>query len=348
MNCVAHIFVNPAIRRVWDTVGVWAGRQLAPLVSLRTFSICPLLNVFRDAYLYILDHWRGRLTLAWAFWVNLVGVGSCIYVIQLFTRSHYADDPPGFFRATLIGFVVFRLVVFPWQAVGVLRASDRSLSEVHDAIWPRAAQGGVLLGILIVFLDALGIFHAFYDMRTWQEVAETAAQESRPGYELRVSADGETLFLEGFLEPGVTRAVLGALNDHPTVDTVVLESRGGRVYEARGVAKLVVERGLATQVFGECSSACTTAFIGGTLRIVGPTARIGFHRYRLEAWMVRPDVKPEHELFRDLAFYRSRGVHTDRLRRALETDFGDMWYPEHAELLEIGVVHMVQPDTIVP
>ena len=59
-------------------------------------------------------------------------------------------------------------------------------------------------------------------------------------------------------------------------DSVILNSRGGLMYDARKIGYLVRYNHLATKVnrFDECSSACTSILVSGTCRIALGTVRL--------------------------------------------------------------------------
>ena len=89
--------------------------------------------------------------------------------------------------------------------------------------------------------------------------------------------------IQGDFEVGITAAVREQLRITPNIRSVVLNSRGGQVYEGRGLAKLFRSFALDTHVYGECSSACATAFIGGRTRYLGEQGKLGFHQFWVEA-----------------------------------------------------------------
>ena len=158
---------------------------------------------------------------------------------------------------------------------------------------------------------------------------------------LRQHGDGTLVHLFGPLDNGVTRDLEAFLGDHPAVQAIVLDSDGGSIYEGRGVARLIIERGLATYSLGGCSSACTTAFIGGSRRWLAPQARLGFHQYELQSRNLMPNIDSAAELRKDFEQFALQGVDTERLAPALTTPSASMWYPDHALLLEAGVIHGV-------
>jgi len=60
--------------------------------------------------------------------------------------------------------------------------------------------------------------------------------------------------------------------------------------EGRGLAVLI---GYSLK---GCSSACTVTSIGGKKRLLGPNAKLGFHRYRPDSKSVLPFLDSDNEL----------------------------------------------------
>ena len=140
--------------------------------------------------------------------------------------------------------------------------------------------------------------------------------------------------MQGALEFGTTRAVREALAAHPTVRTVRLESRGGRVAEGLALGRLLVDRDQGTLVTGECSSACVTAFVGGNRRLIGPgrahrTAQRGRRRRQCSA---RREANRRSD-----AFMVARGVDAHVLALGAATANDDIWFPTQAVLLASGL-----------
>lgn len=98
-----------------------------------------------------------------------------------------------------------------------------------------------------------------------------------PQYTIEVSADGKSVVLKGGMNDGAAAALTRALDLAPAVKTVLFSSSGGWVREGNLVAHIISQRKLTTYVEGECTSACTVAFLAGSDRAADPNAHIGFH-----------------------------------------------------------------------
>jgi hypothetical protein len=116
---------------------------------------------------------------------------------------------------------------------------------------------------------------------------------------------------------------------------VVLESPGGRLYEAHQIAGKVKARGLQTRAAGDCASACTLVFMAGQQRSVAPQARLGFHRASV------PWHNPLHDSLandRLQALYEEAGLPRPFIRQVLQTPASDMWFPPFIELMGAGIL----------
>lgn len=148
--------------------------------------------------------------------------------------------------------------------------------------------------------------------------------------------DGTVAYLSGPTGFAAFNALGALLDSGAPVSTLVLDSPGGRVAAARGLARLVREAGLSTEVRGTCASACTLVFLAGTRRTLAPGARLGFHGYRLISTV--GTLSPADEQARDARDMVAQGVAPAFAARALSIPHSDMWFPTRAELRAAGVL----------
>ena len=288
----------------------------------------------RAALNYIRHHWRGDLSLGISFWINLVVIGAALVGAEFLIKRPFVDHPQNFFYATAFCFLLFRVVVYPWQAMGVLRSCERALSEYKNVIWIRSAQLIAVFGIIVVFLDGLDLVRILVNLKQ-PEIVDARMQKQ---YSLTLR-NSTTIQLQGSLDPGITQELRQLLDQHPGITGIILNSDGGRVYEARGLAAVAMNHGLTTYSFKRCYSACTIAFAGGDKRILGSNAELGFHRYKLTT--VLPVIDAERELKKDFQFYKDRGIDTTFLEKILHMPDTSIWVPGKDVLLQAGVIHAI-------
>ena len=94
--------------------------------------------------------------------------------------------------------------------------------------------------------------------------------------------NGGVLTAEGSIEPGAAsrfEAEIEARGEY--VKTVSLNSPGGALDDAMVMAKIVRERGIATEIADGalCASSCPLFFAGGVTRTAGAEAAVGVHQF---------------------------------------------------------------------
>ena len=99
------------------------------------------------------------------------------------------------------------------------------------------------------------------------------------------------LSLTGTIDPGSAQRFadeIAARGEY--VSTVLLDSPGGSVDDALQIGRLILEKGLSTEVRdgGLCASSCPVIFASGSTRIAGPEAAIGVHQIYAAALSASP------------------------------------------------------------
>lgn len=287
---------------------------------------------------YVRDHWRGKHALLYALLINLIFLRTVILFADRYTLPPFIRDRTHALIASIIFIILFHGIVFVWQVVGVLRATQHQTSILAN-IWTVATYGAVGLCLVFTALSIASSFRALTAER-FVPVNPTELEDARANqYALSINPSKNHVHIDGTFALGMTGKLAALLDQNPTITGVVLHSEGGHVYEGRGVAYLIRKRKLDTYVFEICKSACTTAFIGGTKRYLGPYAKLGFHQYKLDLEFPVPlyDIKGEQD--KEVTFYRQQGVSNSFLKQVFNTPYSDIWFPGLPELLEAGVVH---------
>ena len=282
---------------------------------------------------YLRRHWQGECSLAWSFWVNFLLLFFVLNYLERFTLPPYLRGEPAVTAAVIGFFLVVRVVVYPWQVVGVIRACERHIKNRNDRSWAIAAEGVVVLSIAATLV---AVFSSYQSLHGYRHSLRPPAAIER-GYSLDLIRDNTLIHLRGPFQVGITQRVSQLLADHPEVTGIILDSGGGQIYEGRGLARLIRENALATYSLEQCVSSCTTAFIAGTKRALGDHAKLGFHQYKNYAAM--PVVDVDQEQAKDIALFAAQGIAPDFLRKVFAQPPEKMWWPEAEELLEAGVIH---------
>jgi hypothetical protein len=212
-----------------------------------------------------------------------------------------------------------------WVATGCWRSITRHLESGTSGL-PAMAAYFLMLGAVVF------AFAGWVDLLARQ--APHPAVATVPVVPLPV--------IEGaiVMEGEISYALLARVDATPVdaARTLNITSPGGLVYAARAIAQRVSRRGLATEVTGDCLSACTLVFLAGSKRHLGPVGRLGFHGYGVIPGTQPLDTRAEEA--RDRAFMAARGLKDDFLDRIARTRHVDMWFPDRATLRDAGVLTM--------
>lgn len=151
---------------------------------------------------------------------------------------------------------------------------------------------------------------------------------------ITVASDGRTIVIVGGLGRGSTDSFARALAEAPDVRTVALQSNGGLLVEAVGIAAIVRTRALDTYVETSCLSACAMILLAGKDRAISPRARVGFHR----PYLPNGDPASAGVLRVARASYDRAGVEPGFTDRVFATPPETMWYPSYEEMLAARLV----------
>jgi len=282
------------------------------------------LNATAGLARFFISHWRGNHGLAFTILVTVLGLRFLLGYLQLLLPTSPA--------LVLIGFCILaNVLLLVWQVVGAIRASDRHLRTTGDMI---SVWGSYFAIIVVVALASIQTVNAITALSPSlpPRVAETPALSDLP-----ISADGETITLSGNIDFDLNSAFVDSLATHPAIRRVTLSSDGGYIFAARAIAFNIAKHRLDTHVELSCNSACTLAFMAGAARTLGLEARLGFHRYQMEAPDKMLILNIGEEMEKDRSYFTSRGVSDDFLDQVFQAGHGDIWFPSHAVLHEAGV-----------
>jgi hypothetical protein len=281
---------------------------------------------------YAIRHWRGELPLALAWWVNGIALTVVSIGADAWAAGHglgAAIDTSSRFTAFIAAGIALLLLVPAWQVIGLFRAADRHVAEVGTILAGRIVQSlttVLAIGFALRFLVFAG--------EAWS--GARVAWPLGPGaYTISTAANGRLLEIKGGFVFGLADDVRRALDANPRVRRVRLESGGGSLSEALRVRELIRARHLDTESRVQCSSACVSAYIGGSHRLLRRTARLGFHLPRNPGYGLRGVVTADYAA--EIAYFRRRGV--PQWFRARWVMTGRVfWYPTPRQLRAAGIV----------
>jgi hypothetical protein len=284
---------------------------------------------------YVMRHWRGELSLPVSYWVNGILGDAVILVPALILRLILqADYKPLLAAIGLPMLWLGILAVTTWQAVGIWRSAGHRLHLQSAGVWAILARISVILGICVTSAELVN--HAILEIVSVVKIAAGDAELGK--HEVHLIRNGTELELVGTITFGVTDEVQSVLDGAPGVRVIHLNSRGGRVGEARKLRDLIHNRGLDVYTSTECDSACTVAYIGGLNRYISQTGRLGFHQAAFPGFRVS-DIAAEDA--KDKQALIAAGVPASFAEHAYSTPNDSMWYPTLQELRDARVVTAV-------
>lgn len=280
---------------------------------------------------FILQHWRGQLSLPFSYWIN-GSLASIVVVVLLVGIQTSGLDDLGVVASGLamIGMLTVAYACTIWQQVGVWRSARRHVARGGSRVWATTAQ-------VMTVLAALGfVVQAFEQEPLWkQSILLAVGREDIPPSELALTDDSTVLDLSGGLTLGTAAAFESMIVATPSIRSVRLNSGGGWISEGLKLESLIAKRGLVTITDDECASACLLAYLGGKERLLAKGARLGFHQTSVAG--VGGGVASEGDAqFRSVL--RRKGLPEAFIEEALSAPPDEMWYPTNAELLEANVI----------
>ncbi|MCP4999919.1 MAG: hypothetical protein GY933_14530 [Hyphomicrobiales bacterium] len=279
-------------------------------------------------------HWLGEQSLFRSFWINFVAVRLLLWALPLHL---IASDPLPV--AVMVAAVVADFALFIWQTVGVVRSADNHMLSRGGQAPTWGIYAAIAVAVFGVASQWLGLFQMTLVKPDSELFTTKMDRMHAANYELSVSGDGSVLTLTGTIDLGVTKATTALLGAEPLINRIELSSNGGNIYEARGLAALLLPLKLQTHVEEECSSACTIVYMAGDERTLGKNARLGFHTYRLDTDIVMPHIDVEAEQDRDRKYFGERRLSKTFLARIYERENTAIWFPDRSELDAAGVTN---------
>lgn len=237
--------------------------------------------------------------------------------------------------AVIVYSVVVKLVIYPWQAVGVLRSCGLRIESDSGRLWATIAQVGVVVSLAVILLTTIETYQSLQIYK--RNLLAEKIDPPGPQYSLDLIEHGSLVHLRGPFQIGITSKLADLIERNPRVRGIILDSEGGQIYEGRGLARLIGENGLRTYTLDQCLSSCTTAFVAGVIRTLGTHARLGFHQYK--TYSLIPSINIENEQAKDIAIFARQGVSAEFLDKVFIYSPEEMWWPEVDELISAGVVH---------
>ncbi|WP_054140783.1 hypothetical protein [Bosea sp. AAP35] len=174
----------------------------------------------------------------------------------------------------------------------------------------------------------------------WEKIANSEWVGAKDA-SISFQRQGNKLLVRGPVENNFYESLKKALDTNPGITTVTLGSGGGNVLNAIRAGHLIRQRGLETELYDNCFSACPLVFMGGTSRTLWASdARLGFHQVSIDGKAVPRD----DDIYKLIAAYVDEmKVDSQFVMRAMmSADPRDMFVPEVDKLCEPWIATFIQ------
>ena len=104
-------------------------------------------NAVRKQTGYIGRHWRGELSLATSFWINVFLVDFILKSAEVISFV-FLHNPTTGTHVTIIHNPFVIMILYPWQIIGLWRSCEHHIETTGKRFWARTAQVLVALGFI--------------------------------------------------------------------------------------------------------------------------------------------------------------------------------------------------------
>lgn len=285
---------------------------------------------------YFVRHWRGECSLGISYWLNGSVLAGIVPAILTAAVDQLGNDSYSLriISFASIGCLLFSVIAWVWSIVGIWRSASRHVERGGSSGWAGAARVCVVIGII-----AMASQLSVTILPQVKEFALIASGNDPLGnIKINVATNGQSVIVRGVLREGAAEEILKILDAAPGATSLVLNSTGGRLFEAKQIADVVKSRQLNTYVEEKCISACTYVFLAGKDRAATPNARIGFHQPNFPGLDANARRSSIHDM---LSVYRTANLPESFIQRIAKTLPEDMWYPTQDELIDAHVITRV-------
>jgi hypothetical protein len=239
--------------------------------------------------------------------------------------------------------VFLMTVLYAAQVIGVFMCIKRYVFNKKQYLWPMLAGLFITADISSQIYIELSDSSLTDDLKIYASCTHPSTCKDEIGtYDLTISEDNTTLFINGYFPYGISDNVEKVLQKYPTITTISFTSRGGRSYEGVRIANIIDSHGLNTVVPRSCSSACSIAFLGGHQRHIFEATKLGFHSISLGEneqrlyYLIAKKINKQQ-----FALQNKNGIPRYFVDKMNATPPASMWYPSTQELYDAGVITSV-------
>ena len=179
----------------------------------------------------------------------------------------------------------------------------------------------------------------------------------------RFQIDGKNLYFNSYIASPDSRKTSIEMRDadtlqrilrlNPSIDNLILTSKGGSLRAAEEIMDTVFEYGLDTTANGPCESACAIIFLAGNQRHVFGKPQLGFHRPTIDGdaelkyleqyksitlpnYIERVYEIGQRDVLKMVGLLGRQGIAAEFLMEAYASP--ELWYPKRDELVRLKIL----------
>lgn len=280
------------------------------------------------------DYWLGNKTLLRTFVCFLLLPSIAILLLRQGLLQQFPDSKSS--QLVVPGYLL--LIIYGITCIITLAGVNRK-ARILDGGYGANTNVTLcnVLSLVVVVYTTINIIDLLTVSVEPQNEEQPAITHS-PTY-TRHDNNTEILVVQGDIDIAATKRLSGFLGKNSGIKKLIIESEGGNIFEARGIARLVKENSLHTHVDGKCFSACTLIYVSGDLRTAGVNAEFGFHSYRQRTINGGVGIDIEEQQNIDAGIFADAGVDKEFIDQMYQAEHEDMWFPERLRLIEARVIN---------
>lgn len=282
---------------------------------------------------YLKNHWYGDLSLFKSLVINfwLISLlAATLYYCTALLIGKIIDDSR-YVAASMLILILTSGPLFIWQIVGLARSAKRCQKS------GKTNASTNLLWVVITLLATLNIYYNY--LFTTPFVIEfyqiSQSDKHYPEFVVKVLPSGKEIEISGGIRTGSADKFIALLECTPYVETIHINSSGGRIKEALKIAQLIHRNGLNTYVSTSSESAGSLIFLAGKKRFAKKSSKLGFHSASYAGFSEKDLNITVGETEKRL---KEIGVNQNFVEKIKGTKPSEMWYPDIATLLVEKVV----------
>ena len=283
------------------------------------------------------EHWTGNKPLIHTF-VFLLLIPSVFIVLLQRTAGQLYEHSES---TVLMVVAILALALYSLVVIATFAGINRKI---------RVTAGAYGANTSVAFYNLFSVFLVIYTLAQLVDLITTNissgvvessnADRNSPSFS-QVQKHPHLLFVSGEIGIAATRNLEAYAENRPEIETLVLDSEGGNVFEARGMARVVSEKNWHTHVDGACLSACTLVYVSGVSRTASLSARFGFHSYQFDAEHPTVGISIREQQQLDTDRFLNAGIKQSFINQLYKAQHTDMWLPTQKQLVDAGFVQKI-------